>query len=496
MKKFLSGLIVVLVVVAIIFSVLAFSPKTQFVANAIDSAKTEEFGFCVSKNASKKQEIISAMNKVILSADIQGAVDYYNAIAMGQAPSNEIQQADLSSCTGGTLNVYTCSGFEPYEFLNAQGEIIGVDIWLMSYVCKELNLKMQVTDMDFDGIVSKVATEDNAVGAAGITIDEDRKKTVEFSLPYYSSKQYIVSAKDKGYSAIAQLTGLCVGVQKGTTGAIMMHNAASEYNITVKEYNTGAEALSAAKAGKCDAIVADALPAIKLASSSSNGIKEIFYDTLIKDDQWKWYLQGIEITLLISLGAVGIGCAIGLVISLIKFYNKKYGKLKICTKVCDVYLTAIRGTPVYLQLLIMAFIVLASAQEIWVAILTFGINSGAYVAEIMRAGLEGVDHGQIEAGSSLGLSKAVVFKDIIFPQAIRSALPPLCNEFIALIKETSIVGVIGLIDITKVASRIVTKTYEPFLPYIVSAFIYLAVVVGLTYLLKLLEGRLAKSDRK
>ena len=223
---------------------------------------------------------------------------------------------------------------------------------------------------------------------------------------------------------------------------------------------------------------------------------EKIYNALIKGDRWLRYFEGFGKTLTISLGAILLGCIIGVLVALVVYYNKKFGKFKILSKICDVYLAIFRGTPVYVQLLIMYFIVFTNLEVMWTAIITFGINSGAYVAEIIRAGLESVDDGQVEAGCSLGLSRTKVMIYIVIPQAVRRALPPLCNEFIALIKETSIVGTIGVIDITKVAARIVARTYEPFIPYIVSALIYLVIVVVLTYLLKLLERRLAKSDRQ
>ena len=144
----------------------------------------------------------------------------------------------------------------------------------------------------------------------------------------------------------------------------------------------------------------------------------------------------------------------------------------------------------------MYLIVLVKATDVWIAIITFGVNSGAYVAEIIRGGLESIDDGQIEAGCSLGLNKLQVMLFIILPQAVRRALPPLCNEFISLIKETSIVGTIGVVDLTKVAARIVARTYEPFAPYLIIAAMYLIIVVVLSKLLKLLERRLAKSDRQ
>ena len=217
--------------------------------------------------------------------------------------------------------------------------------------------------------------------------------------------------------------------------------------------------------------------------------------TALKGERWTWYFQGLGRTLLISLGSIVLGCILGIIVSLIKYTNKKYGKLKVASKICDGYLTIFRGTPVYVQLLIMYLVILVSVPSIWVAILTFGINSGAYVAEIIRGGLESVDDGQLEAGNSLGLSNFQVLISIVLPQAIRRALPPFCNEFIALIKETSIVGTIGIVDLTKVAASITARTYDAFAPYIITAVMYLAVVMLLTYLLKLLERRLARSDR-
>lgn len=226
-----------------------------------------------------------------------------------------------------------------------------------------------------------------------------------------------------------------------------------------------------------------------------NSIIKSIDQALIFQDRWTWYFEGLGKTLLISLGAVVIGVVLGIIVALIKYLNKKFAIFKVGRKICDLYLTIFRGTPVYVQLLIMYLIVLVALPSVWVAIITFGINSGAYVAEIVRSGLESVDDGQIEAGSSLGLNKFQVMMKIVLPQGIRVALPPLFNEFIALIKETSIVGTIGEVDLTKVAARIVARTYEPFIPYIVIALMYLIIVIFLTKMLKLLEKKMAKSDR-
>ncbi len=219
-----------------------------------------------------------------------------------------------------------------------------------------------------------------------------------------------------------------------------------------------------------------------------------FYNAL-KNGRWEWFFEGLGRTMLISIGAIALGCILGIIVALVKYTNKKYGKLKIGNKICDVYLAVFRGTPVYVQLLIMALVVLAAVEEFYVAILTFGINSGAYVAEIIRGGLESVDDGQLEAGNSLGLNKLQVLTSIVLPQAVRRALPPFCNEFIALIKETSIVGAIGIVDLTKVADILTTRTMDAFAPYLITAVMYLVVVLVLTALLRVLERRLARSDK-
>ncbi len=222
----------------------------------------------------------------------------------------------------------------------------------------------------------------------------------------------------------------------------------------------------------------------------------MIYNTLIKADRWKWYLDGIGNTILISLGAIAVGVIIGIIIALIKYVNKKFGSFKIASKICDFYLMIFRGTPVYVQLLIMYFIVLVALPTLPIAIITFGINSGAYVAEIIRGGLESVDDGQIEAGASLGLSSFQIMTNIVLPQGFRRGLPALFNEFIALIKETSIVGTIGVVDITKVAANITARTLDPFGPYLFSALLYLIIVVALNQVLKVLERRFSVSDRK
>ena len=268
MKKILALILTGILAVACCMGLTACGGN-KFVANAIDGVEVEQYGLAVGKNASKKAEIIEAMNEVINGLEMQDVVDYYTAVANGETPTKTLNFADLSDNTAGTLNVYTCSGFEPYEFIDADNKVIGVDVYLMELVCEELNMKINVVDMDFDGICGKVSTEDNAIGAAGITITDERKETIEFSTPYFSSVQYIISQKDQAYTSLDKLAGKKIGVQKGTTGAMMVEEAIEsgvlkDTGAEMVEYDTGAVAYTALKAGKVDFVVIDELPAKKL----------------------------------------------------------------------------------------------------------------------------------------------------------------------------------------------------------------------------------------
>lgn len=227
-----------------------------------------------------------------------------------------------------------------------------------------------------------------------------------------------------------------------------------------------------------------------------NYLVTAFEKTFIRESRYVMFLDGLGKTLLITIGATLLGVIIGALIAVVKTIYKQSGKLKILNALCEVYTTVIRGTPVVVQLLIMYFIVFVnSTNSEMVGILAFGINSGAYVAELMRAGINAVDIGQTEAGRSLGLSRGVTMRTIVLPQAIKNVLPAIGNEFISLLKETSVIGFLGVIDLTKAAQRVISRTADPYFPYISIALIYLAMVCILNYFVKKLEKRLAKSDR-
>lgn len=222
-----------------------------------------------------------------------------------------------------------------------------------------------------------------------------------------------------------------------------------------------------------------------------------FIQCFVDDNRYQYLLKGLGSTLLITLFAVLLGVILGFLVAIIRSTYDKTGKLKILNVICNVYLTVIRGTPVMVQLLIMYYVIFATAPvaKIVVAILSFGINSGAYVAEIVRSGIMSIDQGQFEAGRSLGFSYSSTMVYIIMPQAFKNVLPALANEFIVLLKETSICGYIGLMDLTRGGDIIRSVTYEAFLPLIAVALVYLCMVMILTALVKKLERRLRSSER-
>lgn len=221
------------------------------------------------------------------------------------------------------------------------------------------------------------------------------------------------------------------------------------------------------------------------------------HETFIVDDRWKYLTNGLKTTLIITFFAVILGMILGFIIAMIRSTHDKTGRLKILNFFAKLYLTVIRGTPVMVQLLIIYYVIFASVaiDKTVVGILAFGLNSAAYVAEIVRSGIMSIDNGQFEAGASLGLNYRKTMMYIILPQAFKNVLPALANECIVLLKETSVAGYIALNDLTKGGDIIRSLTYEAFLPLIAVALIYLVIVMLLTYLVTRLERRLAKSDR-
>lgn len=222
-----------------------------------------------------------------------------------------------------------------------------------------------------------------------------------------------------------------------------------------------------------------------------------FYANFIKDDRWLGLVTGLKVTIIVTIEALLLGVLIGFIIAIIRSYHDKTGKFKILNAVSRIYLTVIRGTPTMIQILIMYLVVFGSSSldSIIIGGIAFGINSGAYVAEIIRSGIMSVPEGQTEAGRSLGLSYSQTMWLIIVPQAFKNVLPALVNEMIVLIKETAIIGYIGEQDLTKAAMIIQSRTFDAFMPLLAAAVIYLALVMLLTFFMNKLERRLRTNER-
>lgn len=225
-------------------------------------------------------------------------------------------------------------------------------------------------------------------------------------------------------------------------------------------------------------------------------LQDKFYLNFIANDRWKYLWDGLGVTLEVTFFAVIIGIVLGFLVAIVRSTCDKTGKLKILNVICKVYLTVIRGTPVVVQLLIIYFVIFGSSDvsKVMVAVMAFGFNSGAYVAEIFRSGIMSIDSGQFEAGRSLGFNYVQTMIYIIMPQAFKNVLPALGNEFIVLLKETSVSGYIALQDLTKGGDIIRSRTYDAFMPLIAVAAIYLVMVLIFTKLVNMLERRLRNSD--
>ncbi len=223
------------------------------------------------------------------------------------------------------------------------------------------------------------------------------------------------------------------------------------------------------------------------------------YTNVFAQNRYMLYLEGLGNTLIIAAGATLLGTVIGMLVAVIKVYAADSRALRPAEKICNLYLTVVRGTPMMVQLLIMYYVIFGAVKAnvgIPIAILSFGVNSGAYVAEIIRAGIQSIDKGQMEAGRSLGLDKNTTMRYIILPQAFKNILPALFNEFIVLVKETSIAGMIAIRELTMIAMLIRSRTFSAYVPLFTIALVYLVTVIGLTAIQQRLERRMAAGDRR
>ena len=444
------------------------------------------------------------------------------------------------------LILATEAGFAPYEYYD-DGEIVGVDIEICEIIAKELGMELEIKDVFFDSIISEVKTSKSDIGAAGISYTEERAKEVDFTINYMDSRQVLIVKKGSYIKSPSDLTNEKIAVQLGSVGdSYLTENLP---NITVVREKKFLAAIQDLKDDKVSGVVMDEIPARELLTDdliildeelatdhygmvvkkgnkellekinliiarlkedgsidemllrhmgikenikSSNNLIDKFYYSVIYDGRYKYILEGLGNTLLIAVGAVVLGIIFGGITAIIRNIHDNTGKLKILNVLAKLYVTVIRGTPSVLQLMIIYYVIFkaVSVNIVLVGILSFGINSGAYVAEIIRAGFNSVDKGQIDAGYSLGLHYHQVTSRIVIPQALKNILPALGNEFITLVKETSIGAYIGILELTKSSDIIASRTYDYLFPLFITALIYLAITLMLTKLISIMEVKL------
>ena len=386
----------------------------------------EEYAMVIAKgNEALLDQVNGALENLKADGTLDSIVKNYIGDNTGKYPYVEKNIEH----NNGTLTMGTNAEFPPYEYYE-EGNIVGIDVDMMRAICDELGMDLKIEDMSFDSIIPAVSTGKVDIGAAGFTVTEERKKNVNFTDTYATSKQVV--------------------------------------------------------------IVAD-----KNATTGKSSLSEKFYQNFIQDGRYQYLLKGLGNTIVITIFAVLIGIILGFLIAIVRTNHDRNGELPILNGLCKAYLTIVRGTPVMIQLLIIYYVIFQSFNtgKMFVAIVAFGLNSAAYVAEIVRSGIMAVDIGQFEAGRSLGLNYDQTMAYIILPQAVKNILPALCNEFISLLKETSISGYIGLMDLTKGGDIIRSVTYEAFMPLIAVALIYLVMVVGLSKAVGLLERKLRSNER-
>ena len=458
------------------------------------------------------------------------------------------------------LIMVTNAEFPPYEYMVNQ-KIDGIDPAIIRHVAGELGYELIIQNMAFDSVIAAVQSGKGDVAASGITVTEERKKRVNFTIPYVVAQQLIILPKKSTISKIEDLKKLRIGVQHGTTGDMYVAKNLRE----PERYANGALAVAALAAGKLDAVVIDQEPAevfikqvpglkifpepltreeyafainkkspellaqfnkVLLQMQEDGSLKNIiehyrelnsqksaadiahgenfisrlqtsFYINFIKDQRYIYLVKGFGTTIYITVAALFIGLIIGFAVAVIRSTADQTGKFKLLNWLYKFYLTVIRGTPVVVQLLIIYFVIFGTVDvdKVLVAVIAFGINSGAYVAEIIRGGIMSIDQGQMEAGRSLGFGYVPTMRYIILPQAFKTVLPTLANEFIVLLKETAVAGYVGLCDVTYAGNIIGGNVYDYLFPLLMSAAIYLALVMFFTYLVGKLERRLRTSER-
>lgn len=477
---------------------------------------------------------------IVITILISSAVIYINPIANAEEDANwkKIKQR-------GELRVGLSADYAPLEFektKNGKTEYAGVDIELAKKIAKDNHLKLKIVNMQFDSLLGALKTGKIDVVISGMTTTPERKKEVDFTEPYMMTNNTMLvkkSEKNK-YKNLNNFTGKKIAAQKSTEQEKIAQNEIKDAQIS--SLNRLPDAILALKSGKvvgtivekpvgeaylkqnpqlafanvkfneekkptCIAVPKDSPELLKHLNQSIDDVKrknliDKYMDQAAKDMQddgnfftkyGSFFIKGIKNTILISLIGVVLGSILGAFIALMKI-----SKFKPLTWIASIYIEFLRGTPMLVQVFIVFFGTTA-ALGLDVSALICGtialvINSSAYIAEIIRAGINAVDKGQKEAARSLGLNYSQTMKSVIMPQAIKNILPALGNEFVTLIKESSIVSTIGVGEIMFNAQVVQGISFDPFTPLLIAALLYFILTFALSRLMSLVEGRMKASD--
>lgn len=417
------------------------------------------------------------------------------------------------------LVVATNAMFAPFEY-TVGNAYYGIDMELAAALAEYLGQELVIVDMDFDGVCLSVGQGKCDIAMAGLTVNESRKEHVVFCTPYYEASQRIlVRGGDDtfdGISTTEELEALLsamdssvkAGVQTGTTGQSYLLGDEDwgfpGYKVSCKAYQSVALAVQDMLNGNIDFVVADEAPAgilvNRLSASGSFGDKVAsFHKELTQAGGYRLILTGLRNTILIAVLGLLIGILLGTGIATARIIPQYKLLPRILNRVCSIYVGFFRGTPIVVQLLLGYYVLLPllglNYPPLIVCIVIFGLNSAAYVSEIMRGGIGAVDKGQLEAGRALGLSFATTMVKVVIPQAVKNILPTLGNEFISLIKETSVVSFVSAVDLYKAFNIMATNSYEYIVPYLAMAVIYILLIAVITLLVNRMERRLSRSGQ-
>ena len=518
MKKVIKNTFLALCIILIIFSLASCQKVDTTKLKIVDIKLTdEEYAFvCDIENKS----LVGDFNEFLEIIKANGEFDtiiakYFEG--KGEKQGYPVTTKDVVN-NDETFVVATNCPFEPFEYIGEDGKVYGVDIEIAAAYAESRGLELVIKNIAFDDIFLQVDNGYADIGMAGITVSEDRAKIYSFTNPYFSASQKLIVREDctlfdncknadEVEAILSSLVGEKIGYQVGTTGSMYIEGDADWgytgfSNIGGEAYPTGQEAVMDLVNERIFAVVIDEAPANALLQSKSAWGEKIsvFVKTMKSEYFRELLLLGIVNTVKVAVLGLIIGIIIGTAIAMVKVAPMYSPVMQVMDKLCTVYVAIFRGTPMVVQLLLAYYVIIPAlgikgVEALSVGITVFGLNSGAYVSEIMRGGIKSVDRGQMEAARALGLSYNAAMIKVVIPQAIKNIVPTLGNEFITLIKETSVLSFITVYDIYTALSTIGSKNYEKMIPFIVMAIIYIILVLGISALVKAVESIFAKSDK-